>query len=326
MSNFLKRFSKRMRILGTDLKRDIFNFPMNITFVNLLKNISSIKGPFEKIYNWCENKRDNQILDYLYKTNKNVFDKYKDLSDSGVPSSDKYIWICWFQGEETAPTLVKKCIASIKKHAQDYKVIIIDETNISNYIKLPKVILNKYNSGNISKAHFSDILRTKLINTYGGLWLDATIFCTKSIPDEIFNYSFFTCKSPIKKCKYISEYQWTTFVLGGKKNSIFYKFMSDFYDSYWLKNKVAIDYLFMDYVIALAKKHIKAINELIEKVPINNLLRDEIQAVFDEPFEIEKYNQFLNSDTYLFKLSWRMNFKKLTEDGKETFYGYFINN
>ena len=40
------------------------------------------------------------------------------------------IWICWFQGEDKAPDLVKKCIDSVRKHASGYDVIILTEDNI----------------------------------------------------------------------------------------------------------------------------------------------------------------------------------------------------
>jgi len=320
----LKRFSNRFKILCEEFKRDFLNFPINITLTDLLKNITSIRGPFEKTYNWCLKKRDGQILKYLYKTNKPIFDKYKNMTDESIGSKEKYVWVCWFQGLENAPILVQKCIASIKKQLSDYSVILINENNYLNYVKFSDEILKKFNTGVIGKAHFADILRVNLINTYGGLWIDATIFCSKQIPSKIFEYSFFSCKSPVKKGLYISDYQWTTFLLAGKKNSLFYKFMCDFFESYWSNNKIAIDYLLMDYAIALAKKKIPLINEMIEVVPENNLERDELQSILNEEFDLDKYNELMHSETYLFKLSWRMDFREFSENGKQTFYGYFI--
>ena len=82
----------------------------------------------------------------------------------------------------------------------------------------------------------------------------------------------------------------------------------------------------MDYVIALARKEILHIDKLIENVPMNNLQRDKLQELFNEPLDKEIFDDLINSDTYIFKTSWRMNFIEETLEGNQTFYGYFMNN
>lgn len=44
----------------------------------------------------------------------NFLKKYKPTSKTIHTYSNK-VWICWLQGEEKAPELVKKCIASVRK-------------------------------------------------------------------------------------------------------------------------------------------------------------------------------------------------------------------
>lgn len=326
MLQMKKRIGKRLGIIFSDLKIDILHFPISMCFINFIKNVACLGGPMKKILKWAYAKRKKQIFRFLYKENKDIFEKYKNVYEEGQENKDKYIWICWFQGEDNAPLLVKKCINSIRQNAGDYKVVVIDLNTYNDYINLSSHIVSKFESGKIGFAHFSDILRVNLINTYGGLWLDATIFCTKNISSEVFDYPFFSCKSPIVKGSYISEYQWTTFLLAGKKGCTFYSFMCDFYDNYWKNNDAAVDYLFMDYTIALAKTHIPCIAKQIENVPVNNLFRDELQNKFNEPFDEAEYKKIISGDTYLFKTSWRMDFKEQTEEGKQTYYGYFINN
>lgn len=322
----LKRVIKRLSIIGNDLKRDLFNFPFSITFVNFLKNIFCIAGNSNKIIEYLVSKRDTQIYNYLYTRNLGVFDKYKDEKVVGNNNREKNIWICWWQGEESAPKLVKKCINSVREKNPDCNVNIITLDNYKTYVDINKTIEEKYLSGKIGQAHFSDVLRVNLIKKYGGLWLDATIFCSQKIPSEIFDYSFFSCKSPRTKGSYVSEYQWTTFVFGGKANNTFYSFLCDYYNSYWEKNDCAIDYLFVDYTIRLAYNHIDFIKELIDYVPENNLRRDDLQNMFDDKYNEDMFKQLMNEkNTYIHKLSWRMNFKETTDDGKQTFYGYFIN-
>ena len=45
------------------------------------------------------------------------------------------IWTCWWQGENNAPVLVKKCINSMRNYAGENKVVVIDEHNMKEYIK-----------------------------------------------------------------------------------------------------------------------------------------------------------------------------------------------
>lgn len=323
-SSLSKRISTRMNIISKDFKRDVHNFSFKITMTNFLKNLTCLGGPIKRVNKWCAQKRDNQIFDCLYKNNIEVFEKYSEATDYGEDSKEKYVWVCWLQGEENAPPLVKKCMESIRKNTKNYKMIVIDLNNYSEYVKLPDVVVQKFESGKMLPAHFSDVLRVYLIRDYGGLWLDATVFCSDEVPNEIFEYSFFSCKSPVIKGHYVSDYQWTTFVYGGKKNALFYSYLADFYESYWNKNDCAVDYLFSDYAIVLARRHIPAIDKAIEMVPINNLKRDELQASFNEPYSEEKFKEIISGDTYLHKLSWRMDFNKQTNDGKQTFFGFFI--
>ena len=65
------------------------------------------------------------------------YDYEKTLTNGGFEYK-KNIWICWWQGEEQAPELVKKCIQSIRKNAYHYNVVIITEENYRNYVSFPE--------------------------------------------------------------------------------------------------------------------------------------------------------------------------------------------
>ena len=108
--------------------------------------------------------------------------RYKNIIDQGVEQSTQKksnkVWVCWFQGYENAPDLVKACINSFKEIMRDKEIIILDESNISNYVNIPNYIIDLCKSGNIEAAHFSDILRTLLLCEHGGIWIDSTVLCT----------------------------------------------------------------------------------------------------------------------------------------------------
>jgi hypothetical protein len=103
----------------------------------------------------------------------------------------KTIWLLWFQGIEAAPFVVKKCYESWIRHNPTWKVILLDENNLTNYYftELPK----------IAPQAQSDIIRINLLATYGGIWVDATCFCMKPLDmwiDRYLTTGFFAFNKP----------------------------------------------------------------------------------------------------------------------------------
>ena len=138
----------------------------------------------------------NRVCKTYYKYKR----KYKKLIDEGVQDSErsrnsKKVWICWFQGEENAPDLVKACIESVRRAMPEKDIIILTDNNIYQYANFPDYIVNKRKNGRISDAHFSDLLRVELLCQYGGTWIDATVLCTaNSIPSYLIDSKFFVYK------------------------------------------------------------------------------------------------------------------------------------
>ena len=94
--------------------------------------------------------------------------------------TDKIIWQYWAQGYDDVPKMVKTCLESVEKNAGEYILIRLTDDNLSEYLDLPEFIRLK--RALYSKAHFTDLLRLILLKTYGGVWMDATIFMTGPIP------------------------------------------------------------------------------------------------------------------------------------------------
>lgn len=139
-----------------------------------------------------------QGLEKKYRAILDAFEK----SDLTLPHerSDK-IWICWFQGMENAPKLVKKCYESVNKNLRSKEIILITSENMNQYIQFPDYILEKWKEGVITHTHLTDLLRLELLINYGGMWLDATVFCSRpeeEIPDYYFDSDlfFYQCLKP----------------------------------------------------------------------------------------------------------------------------------
>lgn len=69
--------------------------------------------------------KTKQRLEKKYRSTLNGLDR---SYDSSLPhESSNKVWICWFQGMENAPAIVKKCYESVKKNLSDREIILINE-------------------------------------------------------------------------------------------------------------------------------------------------------------------------------------------------------
>lgn len=93
-------------------------------------------------------------------------------------ATPKIFWWCWFQGEENAPPLCKVCLKSLRKNYPDYKINVITQENISDFVNFPQHVIEKFNAGKFSRTHLSDLLRLELLINYGGIWIDSTVLST----------------------------------------------------------------------------------------------------------------------------------------------------
>lgn len=106
------------------------------------------------------------------------------------------LWILWFQGASEAPFIVNKCIDSWVEKNPNWDIVVLDSGNLDNYINLdmPEAVLQ-----NLSRAHQSDLYRLLLLIKYGGVWADATTYCTKPLDEWIDEYAesgFFVFHKP----------------------------------------------------------------------------------------------------------------------------------
>ena len=99
----------------------------------------------------------------------------------------KIVHYCWF-GNNPKSKLIKKCIASWKKHLPDWEII---DWNESNY----DVYKNDYISAAYKEQKWAfvvDFARFDILNQHGGVFLDADVELLKPIPDKFLEHEAFT--------------------------------------------------------------------------------------------------------------------------------------
>ncbi len=302
--------------------RDDCSFSLCLATARLCSTVFGRMG-FGIPFNWSITEKHKHIEKVLKRKLRLLLEQFADNKNSGVPRENAPIWVCWWSGEEMAPPLVKKCITSIRVNAGTHPVHLISRDNYKEYIDIPEYIYEKFKNKSICTAHLSDYLRFALLSEYGGLWLDATIFCTAPIPEYCFQLPVFTCKGGNSSATFISDYRWTTFCFGGFPKTVLFQYICRALEIYWQETDIAVDYLLLDYLIDLAYKNVEQVRLDLDRVPENNIHRDVLAVSMREAISDEYFEQVIKEDTVLYKLSWREEYSLKNKEGKRTIYALF---
>lgn len=258
-------------------------------------------------------------LEKKYAKQLEVFNTEYNVNCPHVQSNK--VWVCWFQGMDEAPELVKKCYESLKRNLRDREIILITSENLSDYVKFPDYIIKKWNQGIITHTHMTDLLRLELLITYGGTWIDATVLCTRDI-DEIPKYYFDSDLFFYQTLKPGRDGQATVlsswYMSASTNNKILMATRYLCYE-YWKKNNDMVDYFllhdFFQIVLEYYEEDWHAVVPVSNSAPHILLLR-----LFDK--YDEKMFEYIKEQTPFHKLSY-----KFTEEQKNTgdnFYKYIV--
>lgn len=236
------------------------------------------------------------------------------------PTLTDHVWLCWWQGLDQAPKIVRACVESISHNVGAHPVTLITDTNYREYAHLPDWVMDKVRAGTITRANLSDLLRLSLLAEHGGLWLDATFFCSAPIDDLVFGHPMFTIKRPDYLHASIAGGNFAGYSLAcDEEHRRVFATVRDLFLEHWRRSDLMVDYLLVDYLIVMAQRHDPSIAAAFEAVTPNNPLCDELSKCLGEPFDSVRWDE-LSRDTSLFKLTWKRRFPA-ERRGRQTFYG-----
>lgn len=247
-----------------------------------------------------------------------TIDKSITIDKNKEEKSNK-IWICWFQGIENAPELVKACYNSVVKNYNDKEIIVLTEENYKQYVDIPEYILKKWEKGYITFAHFSDILRIELLSKYGGLWLDSTIFTTKR-SELVFNENIelFVYKQVDLDRKNPLSIVASSWLMYSNKNNNIINLTKKLLHEYWKNYNHIINYNLIHLFFTLSTEVYK---DEWNKVPtFNNISPHILQFELNDDFEEVRFNQIRGMSDF-HKLNWR-----IKSENKNSYYNYIVDN
>lgn len=176
----------------------------------------------------------------------------------------KTIWVCWFQGLDNAPEIVKNCIESIRENFKDYDIIIITKNNLKDYVQFPSFIEEKLIDNRISLTHLSDLLRLELLSVYGGVWIDSTVLVTSNgIPKEILDADLFLFQE-LKPGNEGHSLPISSWFIVAKPNHPIILATKEMLYTYWRNNSTLIDYFSLHHFINISKEYF---SDLWSRVP-----------------------------------------------------------
>ena len=269
---------------------------------------------------FCSNYTRNSIgMDRTYlKLKKRYEKKIKDFKvDEKIKQEESnFIWVCWLQGLENAPELVKKCYESVKRWYPDNDIVLITKENFRDYVDIPEYVISKWEKGKILNAHFSDILRLALLIKYGGLWIDATVFCTGNSWNWLKEKSLFVYRNGWLDMEYINMANWL--IYSKSNNEILIMTLNLLYD-YWKNKNYASNYFIFHMFFKMATEKY---SDEWKQVPYyaqidNHLLANELADNFDE----KRYDE-IKYLTNFHKLTYKLPIDKNKKE--TTFYDKII--
>jgi hypothetical protein len=230
------------------------------------------------------------------------------------------IWIFWWQGMDNAPLVVQKCYDSVKRNFPDWKITVLTADNYQDYVSFPNYIEEKRNKGIISLTHFSDLMRLELLIKYGGLWLDATVFCTgHNIPRSILKSDIFVFQTQKPGADGHATLMSSWLIYAKANNHLLMSTQLLLYD-YWKKSNQLIDYFLFHHFFTIASSRFPL--EAAKIPPFCNTVPHILLLHFFDKYDEDLFEDLKNM-TCFHKLSYK--FTEEDMDKKGTFYDVIIN-
>ena len=290
--------------------------------MNTLKLQNSIFKILIELFIWNKKVRSKTKANWAkWHLKKHIDKAIKETKHQPESQSEKpIIWQYWHQGIENAPLLIQKCIESTKKFHPDCDIRVLSFETIENYIKIPKKYYDLLEQKKIPIAIFSDILRLYLLTTYGGCWVDATLYFTEKIPDKILNSDFFVLQKDPKTDAFGDKM--SCYFIQANKNSIFAKLIKNSLENYWAKNDYLIHYFMFEHVVSMLSEANEDLKQKWNKMDL--ILTQDFEILrkyLYNDFSQELYND-IKSKAFMHKLSYKI---LQNNSNKDTFYDYLIN-
>ena len=200
---------------------------------------------------------------YRYLVNKYSYilfeEKYKELTLKKKKEiiNIRPIWFFWHSGLDNAPKIVQVCHSSIERAlGKNDNLFLLDMNNITEYIDIPEYILLKHEQGIIDHTRFADFIRVSLLNTYGGVWVDSTVYLLSNNPPTQLNTNdLFMYHIQEKGLEAGDPQVVASWLIVANKESVILKSLQALLYEYWHKENTVVDYFFFHLFVTMSANY-----------------------------------------------------------------------
>lgn len=216
-----------------------FKAPSAWTFRSIMlgPSLKAARGAFDAAY------RPTNLRDPLeVEKARQAYSSLETTPTSLHPDIPRTIWMLWQQGWDKAPALVQACAESWKRHNPAWELKLLDEADLD--AKIPGYEANI--RAGMTRQTKANIVRTALLRRHGGLWVDASLYCSRPLEDWLpqmapDGFFIFTDPRPYRRVE-----SW--FILGSLDN-YFISAMQRIFEAYWRQFKREHRYFWMEYLM-----------------------------------------------------------------------------
>lgn len=230
------------------------------------------------------------------------------------------VWVCWLQGFEQAPELVKVCVASMRRYLKDREITLLSYDNYKDYVELPPHVVERYEKGEMPAALFADLLRLEVLIWHGGTWMDASMWVTgySEKDKEIFDTDLFMFQALRRDDNtFYGTSNWFITARAGNRPLMV---LRDVLTQYWRDYGVTLNYyMFHDFFYTIAQMYPTEIAAMPRR---NRLLPLMLLQRLGDDYD-EKWMAELQSSCGLHKLNYRVPAEVLAN--KNNFYHSIVN-
>lgn len=205
----------------------------------------------------------------------------------------------YWDNDDNLPSIIAICRESMKKFIShdEFELIILNKNNYKDWTDFRQDDIQS----NITQAHFTDLLRVKLLEKWGGFWLDATCLLTQD---------FWQATSTIRQQEqflfsYVKSRTGTWFMYANCPNNYIVSMVSEAIQLWWERKGYLTNYFMLhDVIEMLYWIDAKYQNQWNTMLPIHPRKALVLLNNYRNVLSKEKFSELLN-DSFIHKLTYK---------------------
>lgn len=298
MNNSLRRIIINARVGGAYLFSD--------GIARVGRKMLGLGHPFVRHIN---EKQTARLRSWFLREFTPVLRRWQDMSETARPfrnPDEAVIWTVWLQGADEMPEDCRMYIDSVRKHNPNRRLEIVDLATVRQYVDIPEFILHRYEAGTVNAALLTDYIKFALLERYGGIWVDATVYQLRLAGEDILEYPMWSVKNlePFPYDALIPDgRQWQAYFMAAQPHALFCKAMLDLLEDYMRRYETLVNY-FASYYLASIARDIPAVSQSYKRVPSNNTKCEQLMVMVDQQVALNEEavrKQLWAKDTWIYK-------------------------